>query len=130
MAVRLYVRLYDLRHGQRVRSRPSRTSPRDANPPRPASARYSPPPATPRCGRLFGTLGSGLLYTYVGEDAGPLAGTDGLRGLSVCFIAGTVSSLIAAAITIKIKDNQAGLRCGPIVCVRPQVVLLRNPPAT
>lgn len=82
------------------------------------------------CGRLFGTLGSGLLYTYVGEDAGPLAGTDGLRGLSVCFIAGTVSSLIAAAITIKIKDNQAGLRCGPIVCVRPQVVLLRNPPAT
>lgn len=69
-------------------------------------------------GRLFGTLGSGLIYTYAGDDAGPLAGSDGLRGLAACFVAGTISSVLAAGITLRIQDQQAGLRCGPIVCVR------------
>ena len=72
------------------------------------------------CGRLLGTLGSGLLYTYVGEDFGDLAGTNAVQGLAACFIAGTISSLIAAFITMKINDNKAGLQCGPCICVNAQ----------
>jgi hypothetical protein len=73
-------------------------------------------------GRLLGTLGSGVLYTYTGVDRGALAGTDALRGLAVCFIAGTISSLLAAVITLKIQDDAAGLRCGPCwVCIKPLV---------
>ena len=73
------------------------------------------------CGRLLGTLGSGLLYTYIGEDFGDMAGTNAVQGLAACFIAGTVSSLIAAFITMKINDNKAGLQCGPcITCVNAQ----------
>ena len=88
-----------------------------------------------------------MLYTYAGEHMGDGAGTDALRGLAVCFIAGTASSLhtplpapsrapwpllttlpcpagtasslLAALITLKIEDGAAGLRCGPLVCVRP-----------
>ena len=64
------------------------------------------------CGRLLGTIGSGtveirrnaprcirdvrlltvrlgVLYTYVGADHGPDAGSDALAGLAACFIAGT-----------------------------------------
>ncbi|CAB9515400.1 Transporter [Seminavis robusta] len=63
-------------------------------------------------GRLFGTLGSGLLYTYVGEDQGELAGPDVVKGLSACFFAGTACSLIAAFITLWIDDDKAGLQCG------------------
>ena len=68
-------------------------------------------------GRLLGTLGSGVLYTYAGEQRGPYAGSDNRRGLGACFIAGTLSSVLAAAITLKIRDEAAGLRCGPCVCV-------------
>lgn len=68
-------------------------------------------------GRLLGTLGSGVLYTYAGEYRGALAGSDARRGLGVCFVAGTISSVLAALITIKIRDDAAGLRCGPCVCV-------------
>lgn len=69
------------------------------------------------CGRLLGTLGSGVLYTYAGTDRGPAAGSDGLYGLGACFVAGTLSSLLAALITVRIEDQQAGLRCGPCICV-------------
>ena len=69
-------------------------------------------------GRLMGTLGSGVIYTYAGESLGPYAGTDARRGLAACLVAGTISSLVAALITINIKDNQAGLRCGPLVCIQ------------
>jgi hypothetical protein len=55
-------------------------------------------------GRLFGTLGSGLIYTYVGDDA--------MSGLAACFFAGTASSLLAALITTQIDDHAAGLKCG------------------
>jgi hypothetical protein len=72
------------------------------------------------CGRLLGTLGSGLLYTYVGEDFGDLVGTNAVQGLAACFIAGTMSSLIAAFITMKINDNKAGLQCGSYICVNTQ----------
>lgn len=63
-------------------------------------------------GRLLGTLGSGILYTFVGEDQGELAGPDAVKSLAACFLAGTVSSLLAAVITIFIDDNKAGLKCG------------------
>ena len=63
-------------------------------------------------GRLLGTLGSGVLYTYVGDDMGELAGTNSVKGLAACFFAGTISSLIAALITLKIDDDKAGLKCG------------------
>ena len=73
------------------------------------------------CGRLMGTLGSGVLYTCAGDDRGSAAGSDALRGLAACFIAGTISSLLAALITLKIQDDAAGLRCGRcLVCVDAQ----------
>jgi hypothetical protein len=66
-------------------------------------------------GRLVGTLGSGFLYTYAGgkvELGGYQAGNDARLGLVACFVAGTISSLLAAVITIWIKDDDAGLKCG------------------
>lgn len=68
-------------------------------------------------GRLFGTLGSGILYTYIGENEGVWSGTNGTVGMASCFIAGTISSLLAATITIKIEDDEAGLNCGRFICV-------------
>jgi hypothetical protein len=65
------------------------------------------------CGRLMGTLGSGVLYTYVGTDVGMLAGQNVVAGFAACFFAGTVSSFLAVLITCFIQDNQAGLKCGP-----------------
>ena len=68
-------------------------------------------------GRLLGTIGSGFLYTYVGENIGDLAGTDAVSGLAACFLAGTLSSLLAALITVKIDDNKNGLKCGCLTIV-------------
>ena len=68
-------------------------------------------------GRLFGTIGSGVLYTYVGDDKGDVAGTDAVAGLAACFLAGTLSSLLAALITVKIDDNDSGLKCGPCLTI-------------
>lgn len=70
------------------------------------------------CGRLFGTIGSGFLYTYVGDYLGDYAGSNGTAGLAACFLAGTLSSLVAALITTKIDDSEGGLKCGPCVLVR------------
>jgi hypothetical protein len=64
-------------------------------------------------GRLFGTIGSGILFTYVGDYVGDMAGNNGTAGLAACFLAGTLSSLLAAVITIWIDDNDGGLKCGP-----------------
>jgi Major Facilitator Superfamily len=64
-------------------------------------------------GRLVGTLGSGLIYTYVGSAVNDYSGNDGVTALAACFVAGTVSSALAAIITLKIDDNKAGLKCGP-----------------
>jgi len=69
-------------------------------------------------GRLLGTILSGVLYTYVGDYFGPLAGNDATDGLAACFIAGTLSSALAAFITVYIKDDDAGLKCGSWLCVR------------
>ena len=71
------------------------------------------------CGRLMGTIGSGVLYTFIGENIGNLAGTDAVAGLAACFLAGTISSLIAAVITIMIDDQEAGLKCGPCLTLVP-----------
>lgn len=63
-------------------------------------------------GRLVGTIGSGLLYTYVGESINEFSGSDAVAGLTACFLAGTISSFVAAIITIGIDDGQVGLKCG------------------
>ncbi|KAL3929886.1 MAG: hypothetical protein SGBAC_012014 [Bacillariaceae sp.] len=68
-------------------------------------------------GRLFGTIGSGVLYTYVGNNFGDFIGHDAIAGLAACFLAGTVSSLMAALITLKIDDHDSGLRCGCVTLV-------------
>jgi len=70
-------------------------------------------------GRLFGTLGSGFLYSYIGEDYGEAAGSDAVAGLAACFLAGTICSLIAATITFKIDDQQSGLKCGSCLTIVP-----------
>jgi MFS family permease len=72
-------------------------------------------------GRLFGTLGSGLLYTYVGKTdwATTASGHDAVAGLAACFFAGTICSLLAAWITIRIDDNKSGLKCGPCWTIVP-----------
>jgi len=74
-------------------------------------------------GRLMGTLGSGFLYTYAGGDVenvpGYYPGSNGRLGLAACFLAGTVSSLLAAIITIFIKDEDSGFKCGKWTIVDP-----------
>merc|ERR1739845_208748 len=52
-------------------------------------------------------------YTYVGENIGPLAGTDAVAGLAACFLAGTICSILSAIITLYIDDQNSGLHCGP-----------------
>ena len=69
-------------------------------------------------GRLFGTIGSGVLYTYVGEYINDKAGTNATAGFAACFLAGTLSSVIAALLTIKIDDNEGGLKCGSCTIIR------------
>jgi len=75
-------------------------------------------------GRLMGTLGSGFLYTYAGGEVenvpGYDPGTDGRLGLAACFLAGTISSFLAAVITIWIKDEESGLKCGNWTIVYPK----------
>ena len=71
------------------------------------------------CGRLFGFIGSGVLYTYVGANLGNNAGTDATAGLAACFLAGTLCSIVAALITFKIDDKNEGLKCGPFTFVKP-----------
>lgn len=68
-------------------------------------------------GRLMGTIGSGILYTYVGEYVGPLAGNDAVAGMAACFLAGTICSLVAVVVTQRIEDNSAGLKCGSCLTI-------------
>jgi hypothetical protein len=58
------------------------------------------------------------LYTYIGDDFGVGAGSDAVAGMAACFLAGTLSSLLAALITIKIDDQESGLKCGPCLTIR------------
>lgn len=74
-------------------------------------------------GRLFGTIGSGLIYSYVGEEVNKYSGSDAVTGLAACFLAGTVSSVIAALITTRIDDHKAGLQCGSCwTVVQPEAI--------
>jgi ABC-type polysaccharide/polyol phosphate export permease len=68
-------------------------------------------------GRLFGTLVSGVLYTFVGNYEGPYAGTNSTSGFAACFLAGTLSSILAAIITFWIDDQSQGLKCGPCLTI-------------
>ena len=68
-------------------------------------------------GRLMGTIGSGLIFTYVGEYFGEYIGHDGTAGLAACFLAGTLSSAAAAFITSFIDDDKGGLKCGKYTCI-------------
>ena len=61
-------------------------------------------------GRLLGTLASGVIYSYAGDDRGALAGSDALRGLAACFVAGTASNM---GITIEgwdMEESKQGFR--------------------
>jgi hypothetical protein len=69
-------------------------------------------------GRLCGTIGSGLLYTYVGEDEGELAGSNATTGFAACFLAGTICSILAVLITAFIDDDDNGLQCGSCLTIR------------
>ena len=71
-------------------------------------------------GRLMGTIGSGLIFTYVGEYFGEFVGHDGTAGLAACYLAGTLSSAAAAFITTFIDDDEGGLKCGKLTCVHDQ----------
>ena len=55
-------------------------------------------------GRLTGTLISGALYSTLGWD-----GTQNNVniGIAWCFFAGTISSILAAMITVEIRDDKA-----------------------
>lgn len=68
-------------------------------------------------GRLIGSLGSGILYTFVGKDQGKYSGNDAVVGLATCFFAGTVCSFLAAAITMMIDDHNTGLKCGSCLTI-------------
>ena len=71
-------------------------------------------------GRLIGTIGSGLLYTYIGETYNEYSSNDSVIALSACMYAATASSIIAILLTLKINDDQAGLACGPCLsCINP-----------
>lgn len=75
-------------------------------------------------GRSLGTIGSGLLFGFVGEDQGEYAGSNGNIGLAACFLAGMVCSVLAVVITGFIDDTRqssvGALRFGSFVCVTPR----------
>lgn len=61
-------------------------------------------------GRLIGTLSSGALYSYA-------AATPAL-GFAACMFASSGFCFLAGAIVFLCRDDEAGLRCGPITCMR------------
>lgn len=62
-------------------------------------------------GRLIGTLVSGALYSYVGDN--------NRQAMAACFLAGVAASLAAALVTTRIEgDDEEGLMCGPVTCVQ------------
>ena len=60
-------------------------------------------------GRLTGTILSGVLYSY--------AGATRADGFGWCFVLSAVFVLLCTLITAGIKDDDAGLQCGPLICV-------------
>jgi hypothetical protein len=60
-------------------------------------------------GRLSGTILSGVLYSYAGANES--------EGFGWCFILSAAFVFLCTLITGFIKDNDAGLQCGPLICV-------------
>lgn len=56
-------------------------------------------------GRLTGTLVSGALYTFAGANV--------VYGLGWCFVASVAFATASTAVTVLIRDDSGGLRCGP-----------------
>jgi len=59
-------------------------------------------------GRLIGTLSSGALYSY--------AASTPTLGFGACMFASSCFCLISGLIVALCRDDEAGLRCGPITC--------------
>ena len=66
--------------------------------------------ADPQLWRAAGTLLSGILYTYVGHNI--------VQGFAACFVASLVFVVLSSLMAIPIKDNDAGLACGPCLQLR------------
>ena len=60
-------------------------------------------------GRLTGTILSGVLYSYSGSTRSD--------GFGWCFVLSAVFVWLCTLITAGIRDDDAGLQCGPCVCV-------------
>eukprot|EP00879_Flechtneria_rotunda_P003158 GHRR01003380.1.p1 GENE.GHRR01003380.1~~GHRR01003380.1.p1 ORF type:complete len:394 (+),score=103.63 GHRR01003380.1:590-1771(+) len=60
-------------------------------------------------GRLTGTLVSGALYTYAGANV--------VYGLGWCFVASVACAVASTIVTVFIKDDQGGLRCGQCLTI-------------
>lgn len=60
-------------------------------------------------GRLVGTILSGVLYSYAGSDRS--------EGFGWCFVLSAVFVFLCTLITAFIKDDDAGLQCGSLICV-------------
>jgi hypothetical protein len=60
-------------------------------------------------GRLIGTILSGVLYSYAGANVS--------EGFGWCFILSAAFMFLCTVITAFIKDDDAGLQCGPLICV-------------
>lgn len=61
-------------------------------------------------GRFVGTLASGAIYEYASPSK--------VLALGYCFLASTAFSAASTLLTLRIDDQQAGLRCGPcMTCI-------------
>lgn len=56
-------------------------------------------------GRLVGTVLSGFLYTYAGDNI--------VQGFGSCFVASLVFAMLSSVLSLPIRDNLGGLACGP-----------------
>ena len=59
-------------------------------------------------GRLLGTITSGAIYSYAGDNVS--------HAIAYCMLCGTMMSFIAVILTYPIDDSDAPVSCGPIQC--------------
>ncbi|GLC44908.1 hypothetical protein PLESTB_001687900 [Pleodorina starrii] len=62
-------------------------------------------------GRLTGTLVSGALYSYAGDNV--------VQGFAACFWASVGFAVLSAAVEMALADNSGGLMCGPCLKLVP-----------
>jgi hypothetical protein len=60
-------------------------------------------------GRLTGTLVSGALYSFAGANV--------VYGLGWCFVASIGFAVASTLVTVFIKDDKGGLRCGQCLAI-------------